>query len=68
MEAELSLDTGEHEHTRAVWEKAAADALRKSGRLADDDPDDAVWAALAGRTPDGIEVPPLGTPELTADL
>ena len=53
-------------HTREEWEKAAAAVLRKARRLADDDPDDAVWAVLTHRTLDGIEVPPLGTPESAA--
>ena len=48
--------------TRADWERAAAGVLRKSGRLTDDDPDDAVWSALTRTTYDGIAVPPLGVP------
>ncbi len=50
-------DTG----TRADWERAAADVLRKAGRLGDHDPDDAVWSALTHTTYDGVEIPPLGT-------
>ena len=42
----LSLLAGGEEHTRAEWEKAAADVLRKSGRMSDDDPDDLVWTKL----------------------
>ena len=52
----------------AEWEQAAAAVLRKARRLTDDDPDDAVWAKLTHRTLDGIEVTPLGTRELVADL
>ena len=40
--------------TRADWEKAAAGVLRKAGRLREDDPDDAVWAALTRTTLDGV--------------
>jgi methylmalonyl-CoA mutase len=50
--------------TRTDWEKAAAAVLRKSGRLTADDPDAAVWDALARTTLDGIAVSPLGTPDL----
>jgi methylmalonyl-CoA mutase len=56
------------EHDRAAWEKAAADVLRKSGRMATDDPDSRVWDELARTTLDGIAVSPLGTRELVADL
>jgi methylmalonyl-CoA mutase len=49
-------------HTRADWERIAAGVLRKSRRLGEDDPDDAVWSALTRTTLDGIEIPPLGTP------
>jgi methylmalonyl-CoA mutase len=56
----LALASPEDDWSRADWEKAAAGVLRRSGRLSDDDPDDAVWAALAHTTYDGIEVPPLG--------
>ncbi len=51
--------------TREDWEKAAAAVLRKAGRLAAEDPDDAVWATLTRTTLDGIGVSPLGTPALT---
>jgi methylmalonyl-CoA mutase len=47
--------------SRADWEKAAAGVLRRAHRLSDDDPDDAVWAALTHTTYDGIPVTPLGT-------
>jgi methylmalonyl-CoA mutase len=59
----LALASPEDDWSRADWEKAAAGVLRKAGRLTDDDPDDAVWAALTHTTYDGIEVPPLGTAE-----
>ena len=39
----LDLAAPEDDHGRADWEKAAAAVLRKAGRLADDDPDDAAW-------------------------
>lgn len=63
----LSLETGPS-HAREEWEAAAAAVLRKSGRLADDAPDEEVWAKLTRRTLDGIAISPLGTPELTRDL
>ena len=59
---------GGREHTRQDWEKLAAGVLRKSGRIADGDPDALVWDKLTRRTLDGIAVTPLGTPELAADL
>lgn len=62
-----SLETGAAP-TRAGWEEAAAAVLRKSRRMTDADPDAAVWAKLTRRTLDGIEVSPLGTPALVADL
>jgi len=56
-------------HTQAEWEKIAAAVLRKSGKLKDTDPDSAVWLELAGlESLAGIDIPPLGTPELVADL
>jgi methylmalonyl-CoA mutase len=55
-------------HTRADWEKIAAGVLRKSGRLAADDPDDLVWDRLTRQTLDGLAITPLGTPDLVADL
>ncbi len=58
----LALASPEDDWSRADWEKAAARVLRRAGRLSDDDPDEAVWAALTHTTYDGIEVPPLGTP------
>jgi methylmalonyl-CoA mutase len=61
----LLADGREHDRAseRARWEKAAADVLRKSGRMKADDPDALVWEKLTRTTLDGIEVPPLGTPE-----
>lgn len=67
----LSLLTGEElapEAARAEWEKIAAAVLRKSGRLSEDQPDSDVWSKLTRRTLDGIEVSPLGTPELHESL
>jgi len=64
----LRLAAPEDDWSRADWEKVAAAALRKSRRLRDDDPDDAVWSALARTTYDGITVPPLGTLDLLDDL
>lgn len=52
----------------AAWEKATAAVLRKTKRLADDAPDADVWGLLARTTLDGIDVTPLGTPALVADL
>jgi methylmalonyl-CoA mutase len=59
---ELRLAGPEDDATRADWEKAAAGVLRKAGRLSDDNPDDAVWAALTRTTYDGVDIPPLGVP------
>src|SRR3954453_14726455 len=53
---------------QADWERAAAGVLGRSGRLSEDDPDDAVWAALTHTTYDGVGVPPLGTPGLIAGV
>ena len=50
------------------WEKATADVLRKTKRLADAAPDSDVWKLLAHETLDGISVTPLGTPSLVDDL
>jgi methylmalonyl-CoA mutase len=55
-------------HSRADWEKVAAAVLRKSRRLAADDPDELVWDRLTRSTLDGVPVAPLGTPEVLADL
>ena len=64
----LALADPSDAHTRADWETAAAVALRKSRRLADDAPDSEVWARLTRTTLDGVPVPPLGTRELLDDL
>lgn len=61
----IALDTGAG-HTRAEWEQAAAAVLRRAGRLAEEDPDHAVWEVLARHTYDGIAISPLGTPDLIA--
>ncbi|HYI54903.1 MAG TPA: hypothetical protein VEX57_13115, partial [Microlunatus sp.] len=66
-EAHLLLADGQ-EHTVAEWEKLAAAVLRKVRRLGEDDPDNAVWDELTRSTLDGIDIPPLGTPALVADL
>ncbi len=59
----LSLLAGGQEHSRGAWEKAAADVLRRSGRMTDGDPDALVWQKLTRTTLDGIDIAPLGTPE-----
>ena len=64
----LSLLAGGQEHSRAAWEKAAADVLRKAGRMKDGDPDELVWRKLTRTTLDGIEIAPLGTPESLNDV
>jgi methylmalonyl-CoA mutase len=58
----LSLLGSSSEAGREQWEKAAADVLRKSGRMKSDDPDALVWSKLTRTTLDGIEIKPLGTP------
>ena len=65
---ELALVSAEDTHGQADWEKIAAAVLRKSGRLKDADPDAEVWAWLTPDSLAGIEIPPLGTPEMVADL
>jgi methylmalonyl-CoA mutase len=52
----------------AQWEKATAEVLRKLRRLGDDDPDSAAWTALAHQTLDGLTIPPLGTPDVSAEV
>ncbi len=64
----LALELDGPAATRADWEKAAAAVLRKARRLGDEDPDDAVWAALTRTTMDGVAISPLGTPALTAEV
>ncbi len=58
----LALASAHDDWSRSDWERAAATVLRKAGRLGADDPDDAVWSALARTTYDGIAITPLGTP------
>ncbi len=67
--AQGSLDLASPEDTATVadWEAAAAAVLRKAKRLGDDDPDELVWKKLTRTTLDGIEVTPLGTPDLLED-
>lgn len=50
--------------SRADWEKATAAVLRKTRRLAEDADDADVWSVLSTTTLDGIEITPLGTPDL----
>ncbi len=65
---ELALVSAEDTHGQGEWEKIAAAVLRKSGKLKDADPDAEVWAWLTSDSLAGIEIPPLGTPEMAADL
>jgi len=60
----LDLAAPDDDATVADWEAAAAAVLRKAGRLGDDDPDTLVWQKLTRSTLDGIEITPLGTPDL----
>lgn len=60
--AGLRLAQPEDDHARSEWEAAAAAVLRKTGRLTEEDPDDAVWTRLARTTLDGIAITPLGVP------
>ncbi|WP_151083204.1 methylmalonyl-CoA mutase family protein [Nocardioides cynanchi] len=57
----LALVSAADDWSRADWEGAAAKVLRKTRRLGEDSPDDAVWAALTRTTYDDIAIPPLGT-------
>lgn len=50
------------------WERAAAEVLRRMGRLGRDDPDALVWDRLTTSTLDGIGIPPLGTAATAAGL
>lgn len=54
--------------TMAQWLDAAAAVLRKAGRLGPDDDPALAVDKLRRRTLEGLDVPPLGTPELTAEL
>ena len=64
----LELAAPEDRHDRAEWEAAAAAVLRKARRLAEDDPDELVWERLTRTTLDGIDITPLGTPDLLDGL
>jgi methylmalonyl-CoA mutase len=64
----LALADTDDRASREDWEKAAAAVLRKMGRLQERDPDADVWDRLAARTLDGIQVAPLGTPEVLDEL
>ena len=65
---ELALVSAEDTHGQAEWEKTAAAVLRKARKLKDTDADTEVWASLTSDSLAGIEIPPLGTPALAADL
>ncbi len=58
----LALAQAEDEHSRQEWEAAAAAVLRKTRKLAEDEPDSAVWEKLTRTTLDGIAIHPLGVP------
>ena len=58
----IELTQPEDAHTREEWERGAAGVLRKSGRIAEGDPDSLVWDKLTRTTLDGIGVTPLGVP------
>src|SRR5687767_12094377 len=60
----LRLASPEDRATVADWEAAAAEVLRKAKRLGADDADALVWDKLTKTTLDGIEITPLGTPDL----
>ena len=64
----LDLAQPEDQHSRGDWEKATAAVLRKARRMRDDDDDALVWDKLTRTTLDGIEVTPLGTPDLLEGL
>lgn len=63
----VALESGPA-HTRADWEKLAAGVLRKARKLADGDPDEAVWSRLTRETLEGLDITPLGTSDLLDDL
>ena len=65
---EFALVSAEDTHGQAEWEKMAAAVLRKARKLKDTDADTEVWARLTSDSLAGIEIPPLGTPEMAADL
>ncbi|WP_231123599.1 hypothetical protein [Nocardioides sambongensis] len=59
----LQLAQPEDAHSRSDWEAATAAVLRKTRKLAEDDPDSLVWERLTRPTLDGIAVTPIGSPE-----
>ena len=65
-DAPVTLAQPEDAHTQTEWEAATAAVLRKAGRLAESDPDSAVWAKLTRKTLDDIEITPLGLAGQTA--
>ncbi len=64
----LDLASPDDRSTRADWEAATAAVLRKMKRMTDDEADALVWDKLSRTTLDGIDVAPLGTPDLLDDL
>jgi methylmalonyl-CoA mutase len=64
----LDLAGAEERHERAEWEAAAAAVLRRARRLSDEDADTLVWDRLTQKTVDGIDITPLGTPDLLDHL
>ena len=64
----LALASADDDWSRSDWEKAAGAVLRKARRLTADDPDSEVWRTLSRQTLDGIDLSPLGTPELLDGL
>ena len=64
----LDLATADDQHTRADWEAATAAVLRKTKKMTADDADALVWDKLTRTTLDGIDVAPLGTPDLLEGL
>ena len=64
----LDLASPDDRYTRSDWEAATAAVLRKMKRMTDDDADALVWDKLTRTTLDGIDVAPLGTPDLLDGL
>ncbi len=64
----LDLASPDDRYTRSDWEAATAAVLRKMKRMTDDDSDALVWDKLTRTTLDGIDVAPLGTPDLLDGL
>ena len=65
---DVALTAPGDEHIREDWERLAVSVLRKSGRLREKEPDSHLWPELATDSLAGIVIPPLGTPELVADV